>query len=139
MCLAHSSRLSLGFTYGDKNKGVAYRVWRFEVESAVEEGLHSNDVIAEQIRNSLQGEAKHKIVAFGAGIPPEQILEQLDQFYGETGVAIGDELLTQAYKPPWQSNKKSEERGNWTVAQRRRCWQTPTSALLGRFERPDKR
>lgn len=87
-----------GFTYGDKNKGVAYRVWRFEVESAIEEGLHSNDVIAEQIRKSLQGEAKHKIVAFGAGIPPEKILEQLDQFYGETGVAIGDELLTQAYK-----------------------------------------
>ena len=34
-----------GFTEEEKDKGVAYRVWRFEVSSAIQEGLHSSDVI----------------------------------------------------------------------------------------------
>ena len=86
------------FGFGDeKCKGVAYRVWRFEVESAIQENLHSHEVIAEQIRKSLQGEAKTKIVGFGPGTSVERILEKLDQFYGDEGAAVRDELLSQAY------------------------------------------
>ena len=59
-------------------------MWRFEVESAIQENLHSHEVIAEQIRKSLQGEAKTKIFGF-------------DQFYGDEGAALGDELVFQAY------------------------------------------
>ena len=90
----------------DKNKGVAYRVWRFEVDSAIQEGLHAPEVIAEQIRKSLQGEAKNKIVGFGSGTSVEQILQQLDQFYGDDGAAVGDELLSQAYKMRQQESEE---------------------------------
>ena len=85
------------FGFGDKKcKGVAYRVWRFEVESTIQENLHLHEVIAERIRRSLEGEAKTKIVGFGPGTSVERILEQLDQFYGNEGAAMGDELLSQA-------------------------------------------
>lgn len=81
----------------ERGKGVTYRVWRFEVDSAIQEGLHSHEVIAEQIRKSLQSEAKTKIVGFGPGTSVEEILEKLDQFYGDQGAAVGDELLSRAY------------------------------------------
>ena len=90
----------------EKNKGVPYRVWRFEVDSATQGGLHSAEVIAEQIRKSLQGEAKNKIVGFGSGTSVEQILRQLDQFYGEDGAAAADELLSQAYKMRQQESEE---------------------------------
>lgn len=87
-----------GFTEGEKSvKGVAYRVWRFEVSSAMSEGLYSNDIISEHIRKSLQGEAKNKIVGFEPGVSPECILTQLDKFYGDGGALVGDELLSKAY------------------------------------------
>ena len=57
-----------------------YRVWQFEVESAIRENLHSHEVIAEKIHKSLQGEAKIKIVGFGPSTSVEKILKQLDQF-----------------------------------------------------------
>lgn len=81
-----------------KQKGVIYRVWRHEVESAIADGIHSQEVISEQIRRSLQGEAKTKIVGFSSDSTPSQILARLDQFYGELGAATGDELLASAYK-----------------------------------------
>ena len=64
----------------EKCKRLAYRVWRFEVESAIQENLHSHEVIAEQIRKSLKGEVKTKIVSFGPGTSVERILEQLHQW-----------------------------------------------------------
>ena len=86
------------FGFGDeKGKGVAYRVWWFEVESAIQENLTSHEVIAEQIRKSLQGEAKTKIVGFGLRMSVERILEQLNQFYANEGVAVGVELLSCGY------------------------------------------
>ena len=91
-------QFSLFFGFSDeRGKGVTYRVWRFKVDSAIQEGLHSHEVIAEQIRKSLQGEAKTKIVGFGPGALVEEILEKLDQFYGDQGAAVGDELLSRAY------------------------------------------
>ena len=69
----------------ERGKGVTYRVWRFEVDSAIHEGLHSHEVIAT------------KIVGFGPGTSVEEILEKLDQFYGDQGAAVGDELLSRAY------------------------------------------
>ena len=83
---------------GDKQKGVVYRVWRHEVESAIAEKIHSQEVISEQIRRSLQGEAKTKIVGFSSDSTPSEILARLDQFYGELGAATGDEVLASAYK-----------------------------------------
>ena len=74
----------------DKNKGVPYRVWRFEVDSAIQGGLHLAEVVAEHIRKSLQGEAKNKIIGFGSETSVEQILKQLNQFYGEDGAAVSD-------------------------------------------------
>ena len=58
-------------------KGVAYRVWWFKVEGRIQEILHSHEVIAEEIRKSLQGEAKTKIGGFGPGMSVERIFEQL--------------------------------------------------------------
>ena len=54
------------FSDRDRGKGVPCRVWRFEVASTIKEGLHSNEIVAELIRLSLQGEAKSKVVGFGA-------------------------------------------------------------------------
>ena len=81
----------------ERGKGVSYRVWQFEVDSAIQENLHSREVIAKQICKSPQGEAKTKIVGFGPGTSVKKILEKLDQFYGDQGAAMGDELLSQAY------------------------------------------
>lgn len=87
-----------GFSEGEhKNKGVDFRIWRYEVESAVSAGLHSEAVIVEQIRRSLQGEAKSKMVGFGAGASVSSILKLLDQFYSEEGAATGGEILSRAY------------------------------------------
>ena len=50
----------------------------------------------EQIRKSPQGEAKIKIIGFGPGASVEEILEKLDQFYGNQGAAVVDKLLSRA-------------------------------------------
>ncbi|XP_048578376.1 uncharacterized protein LOC125560615 [Nematostella vectensis] len=81
----------------NKEKGVSYRVWRFEVESTVRGGLYSTEVISEQIRRSLQGEAKTKLVGLGVDASCEALLETLDQFYSDALTATGDELLAEAY------------------------------------------
>ena len=87
-----------GFSEGEqRHKGVDYRIWRYEVESAVTAGLHSEPVIVEQIRRSLQGEAKSKLVGFGSESSVSSILQSLDQFYSEEGAATGGEILTRAY------------------------------------------
>ena len=55
------------FSEGEqRHKGVDYRIWRYEVESEVSAGLHSEPLIVEQIRCSHQGEAKSKLVGFGS-------------------------------------------------------------------------
>ena len=66
---------------GEATKGVDYRIWRYEVESALSVGLHSEGVIVKQIRSSLHGEAKYKMVGFGPGASAFTILQSLDQFY----------------------------------------------------------
>lgn len=86
-----------GFSDGEKSKGVSYRVWRFEVDSVLKEGFYVEEVIAEQVRRSLQGEAKSKIVGIAPGSKLAEILERLDQFYSDSGTATGEELLTAAY------------------------------------------
>ena len=44
-------QFSLFFGFSDeRGKGITYRVWQFEVDSAIQEGLHLHEVIAEQIR-----------------------------------------------------------------------------------------
>ena len=87
-----------GFSDGDKNKGVAYNVWRFEVESVIKRVFYPDEVILEQIRRSLQGEAKAKIVGFGSETSCESILGKLHQFYSDVSAATGDELLAEAYQ-----------------------------------------
>lgn len=87
-----------GFSDGEqRNKGVEYRIWRYEVQSALTAGLHSEGVIVEQIRRALQGEAKSKMVGFGPEASASSILQSLDQFYSEEGAATGGEILTRAY------------------------------------------
>ena len=96
--LSYSTAIFFFFGFGDKKcKGVAYQVWRFEVESVIQRNLLSHEVIAAQIRKSLQREVKTKIIGFGPRMSVERILGQLDQFYGDGGAAMGDELLSQAY------------------------------------------
>ena len=87
--------------------------WRCR-NSAIQESLHSHEVImeqilrwtaqsktisthkviAEQICKSLQGKGKIKIVRFGLGASVEEILEKFEQFYGDQGVAVGDKRLS---------------------------------------------
>lgn len=86
-----------GFSEGEKSKGVSYRVGRFEVESAIKAGFYVEEVIAEQVRRPLQGEAKSKIAGLAPGSNLAEILERLDQFYSDSGTATGEELLTAAY------------------------------------------
>ena len=96
-----------GFSKGEQqHKGVDYRIWRYEVESAVSAGLHSEPVIVEQIHHSLQGEVKSKLVGFGSEASVSTILQSLDQFYSEEGAATGVEILTRAY--PMKQGKHEE-------------------------------
>ena len=70
-----------GFSEGEqRHKGVDYRIWRYEVESALSAGLHSEPVVVEQIRRSLQGEARSKLVGFGSEASVSSILQSFDQF-----------------------------------------------------------
>ena len=88
-------KFSSFFGFSDDNgKGIAYRVWQFEVDRAIQENLHSHKVIADQIHKLLQGETKARIVGFSPGTLVEKILAQFDQFYGDEGAAVGDELLS---------------------------------------------
>ena len=95
-----------GFGEVDKSKGVPYRVWRFEANSAIRGGLYTNQVIAEQIRRSLQGEAKTKLVGLGTESESQTILEELDQFYSDVGAATGDEILAEAYRFQQRENEE---------------------------------
>ncbi|CAB4012589.1 ATP-dependent DNA helicase PIF1 [Paramuricea clavata] len=95
-----------GFSDGDKNKGVAYNVWRFEVESVIKGAFYPDEVILEQIRRSLQGEAKAKIVGFGSETSCESILGKLNQFYSDVGAATGDKLLAEAYQMKQGENEE---------------------------------
>ncbi len=87
-----------GFSETERGKGVPYRVWRFEVDSVIRGGLYSSEVISEQIRRSLYGEAKTKLVGLGPDATCDSLLLKLDQFYSDVGAATGDELLTEAYR-----------------------------------------
>ena len=83
-----------GFSEGqERHKGVEYRIWHYEVESAQSAGLHSEPVIVEQIRCLHQGKAKSKLVGFCPEASVSSILQSLDQFYSK-GVAMGGEILT---------------------------------------------
>ena len=115
--LAHNSPYSLDSTTKERK---VCRVLRFEDDSAIQENLHSHKVIAEQIRKSLQVEAKTKIVGFGPGASVENILQQLDQFYGDQGAAVGHELLSGAYN---FRQHESEEVSAWiTKSDKPRTW-----------------
>ena len=95
------------FSEDEKAKGVTYRVWRFEIDSAMKEGFHAEEVIAKQVRRSLQGEAKTKIDGLGPGSKLNEILERLDQFYSDSGTATWKELLTAAYAMKQKENEVS--------------------------------
>lgn len=86
------------FSETERGKGVPYRVWRFEVGSVIRGKLYSSEVISEQIRRSLYGEAKATLVGLGPEASCESLLMKLDQFYSDVGAATGDELLTEAYR-----------------------------------------
>ncbi len=88
------------------DKEVPYNVWRLEVESAIKEGFHANEVISEQIRRSLQGEAKTKLIGLASGTTPGTILDVLNQFYSDVGATTGDEMLSAAYR---MKQKEDEE------------------------------
>ena len=75
-------------------KDISYPVWRFEVSSPIQENLHSHEVVTEQIRKSLQGKAKTKILGFGCRASVEELLEKLNQFYVDQGAAVRNELLS---------------------------------------------
>lgn len=49
-----------GFSERDRGKGVPYRVWKFEVASTIKEGLHSHEIVAEQIRRHYTERRKAK-------------------------------------------------------------------------------
>mgnify|MGYP002803607474 CR=1 FL=1 len=74
--------------------------------STIKEGLHSKEIVSEQTRRSLQGEAKSKVVGFSADATKEDMLLQLDQFYKEDGGVTGDEMLAEAYK--WKQGSQEE-------------------------------
>ena len=76
------------------------------MNSAIQGGLYTSQVIAEQIRRSLQGEAKTKLVGIGADSDPRIILEKLDQFYSDVGAATGDEVLSEAYQIRQRENEE---------------------------------
>jgi len=92
--------------FGEQNKGVEYRVWRYEVQSTINGSLYSEEVIAEQIRKSLQGEAKTKLIGFNPEAGAESLLEMLDQFYSDAESVTGDELLAEAYNLRQQDNEE---------------------------------
>ena len=106
--LVSRPQFSQFFGFGDteKGKGVPYRIWRYEVDSAVRGGLYTDGLITEQIRRSLQGEAKTKLVGLGADSQSAEILEKLDQFYSDVGAATGDEVLAEAYRFRQRENEE---------------------------------
>jgi hypothetical protein len=136
-----------GFSDGDKNKGVAYNVWRFEVESVMKGAFYPDEVILEQIRRSLQGEAKAKNVGFGSETSCESILGKLDQFYSDVGAATGDELLAEAYQMKQGENEEvaafasrlGEKTGHRNPSRRRIGRTTAANVILGGNKRIDKR
>lgn len=91
------------------DKGVSYNVWRYEVKSATTDGFHANEVISEQIRRSLQGEAKTKLLGLDSGTTPEAILAKLDQFYSDLDATTGDEILSEAYRMKQKDNEEVAE------------------------------
>ncbi len=68
--------------------------------------FYPHGVILEQIRRSLQGDAKAKIIGFGSETYCETVLEKLDQFYSGVGAATGDELLAEAYRMKQEENEE---------------------------------
>ena len=84
-------------------------MWRFEVDSAIRGGLYSSEVVSEQIRRSLYGEAKTKLVGLGPEASCESLLLKLDRFYSDVGAATGDELLTEAYKFKQGENEEARQ------------------------------
>ena len=88
-----------GFSEGEqRHKGVDYRIWRYEVESAVSRRRITFGTSDRRTNSSLaQGEAKSKLVSFGSEASVSSILQLLDQFYIEEGAATGGEILTRAY------------------------------------------
>ena len=65
-CFA-KSQFSLFVGFARVDKGVTYRVWEYEVASSLKQGIYLNEIITEQIRKSLQGEAKNNNAGFEPG------------------------------------------------------------------------
>ena len=67
-----------------------------DLKSTVKGALYPGEVILEQIRRSLQAEAKTKLVGLGPEVSCESLLEKLDRLYSDVGAAT--ESLTEAYQ-----------------------------------------
>ena len=79
---------------GDEKKNVTYDVWRSEVDCVRREG-HTDQAIAQAIRNSLRGEALRIRARLGPDASVDEVLAKMDSVYGV--VEQGEMLLAKFY------------------------------------------
>lgn len=102
-------RLSVTFSGDETTKGdCKYDLWRYEVESLIKEGTHSEETLRHLIRRSLKGEAAHVLKRMRANPSVAKILEKFDTVYGV--VETGEETLSEFYSA---KQKDGEDVSTW--------------------------
>ncbi|XP_038054620.1 uncharacterized protein LOC119726836 [Patiria miniata] len=89
----HEFRFFLGDT--QKGHGVDFDNWKFEVESLLRDGTHSERVLAPYVRQSIRGEPSRLIQTLGPNASIRQLIQELEASYGT--VQDGPALLQKAY------------------------------------------
>lgn len=86
-----------------KNDQVSYEVWKYEVDTLVQEKVHSSEAIIVAVRKSLKGEPANIAMRLGVTASLDTLIKKLDGIYGT--VEPSQSLLAQFYG----AQQKSDE------------------------------
>lgn len=98
------------FSGQEKGDQVSFDLWRYEVQSLMEEGVHKPEVIYQAVRRSLRGEASRVAMRLGPKASLETLLKKLEGIYGI--IELGEDILAQFYSA---SQKEDEDVVSWSL------------------------
>ena len=91
-----------------QGKECTFEVWKFEVQSCLDDNVHTHQAIAQAIRKSLTGQAKQVLMSCGTTASIHEIMKRLERVFGN--VASGESMMQEFYTA---SQKQNEDVVTW--------------------------
>lgn len=81
----------------------SFDLWRYEVRSLMNEGIHKLETIHQAVRRSLRGEASRIAMRLGSEATLNTLLEKMESVYGT--IEYGEDILAQFYSANQQEDE----------------------------------